>query len=135
MSTLATLVADLQARGVTLEPRGDKLRVRPVSKLNSEDLEMLKVYKTEIMAMLAAPSSPAPSTLPERWPATLAGFGSRRTVQYSQCEMCLVAPFPAETITIAGVELQVPAPQGTWVSYGRVPLCWRHARQVAGTSR
>ena len=45
MTALAALVADLQARGVTLEPRGDRLAVRPVSRLTREELEALRRYK------------------------------------------------------------------------------------------
>ena len=41
MTALAALVADIQARGVTLEPRGEKLAIRPVSRLTREDLIFL----------------------------------------------------------------------------------------------
>lgn len=56
MTAVAALVADLQSRGVTLEPRGDRLRVRPVSRLLPDELELLRRHKAEVLALLA----PAP---------------------------------------------------------------------------
>jgi hypothetical protein len=52
MTSVAALVAALRARGVTLEPRGDKLRVRPVSRLTPNELEALRQYKAEVLALL-----------------------------------------------------------------------------------
>jgi hypothetical protein len=52
--TAAALVADLQTRGVTLESRGDKLRVRPVSRLSPDELESLRAHKAEVLAVLRA---------------------------------------------------------------------------------
>ena len=53
MTALAALVADLQARGVTLEPRGEKLAIRPVSRLTREELEALRAHKPEVLRLLA----------------------------------------------------------------------------------
>ena len=43
------------ARGVTLEPRGDKLDVRPMSRVTAEERESLRQHKAEILALLAVP--------------------------------------------------------------------------------
>lgn len=55
--TLAALVADLRAKGVTLEPRGDKLAVRPVSRLTPDELESLRRHKAEVFSLLRAGSA------------------------------------------------------------------------------
>jgi len=54
--TAVALVADLQARGVTLEPRGDRLAVRPVSRLTREEIEALRRHKAEVLALLRGPA-------------------------------------------------------------------------------
>ena len=51
--TVAALVGDLRARGVTLVPEGDKLRVRPVSAISADELASLRRYKTEVIAVLS----------------------------------------------------------------------------------
>lgn len=69
MTAAAELLATLQARGVTLEPRGDKLRVRPADRLSPEDLDRLRALKPAILALLAPPPAPSialdPATLRE----------------------------------------------------------------------
>lgn len=50
--TAATLVVDLRARGVTLEPHGDRLRVRPASAVTPDDAETIRRHKGEILALL-----------------------------------------------------------------------------------
>jgi TubC N-terminal docking domain len=56
--TLATLVAELRARGVTLLPDGEALKVRPVSKLIPGELEALRQHKAEVLALLAPERRP-----------------------------------------------------------------------------
>lgn len=68
--TPAALVADLQARGVTLEPRGDRLRVRPVALVTLAEVEALKRHKAEVLALLAKAPRPRPAAPPS--PVTLA---------------------------------------------------------------
>lgn len=53
--TPATLVHTLRARGVHLEPFGDKLRVVPSDAVTPEEVEALRLYKAEVLALLAAP--------------------------------------------------------------------------------
>jgi tubulysin polyketide synthase-like protein len=61
--TPAALVAELRARGVTLRPDGDALRVRPVSKVKPEELEALRQYKPEVLALLVRElSRPVPDS-------------------------------------------------------------------------
>jgi TubC N-terminal docking domain len=62
--TPAALVTHLQARGVTLEPRGDRLRVRPVGLVTPAEVEALKRHKAEVLALLAEASRPRPAAPP-----------------------------------------------------------------------
>ncbi|MBI2218774.1 MAG: hypothetical protein HYU51_15930 [Candidatus Rokubacteria bacterium] len=68
--TVAALVADLRRRGVTLEPRGDKLAVRPVSRVRPDELEELRARKPEVLALLAPAPEPVP-VLPSLDPVTV----------------------------------------------------------------
>ena len=112
-----TLLAELQARGVTLEPRGEKLAVRPVSKLTPQEMETLKAYKTEIMAILTLPTT---ATLPgvrswvHPWPVSLPGLGRYRVETFEVCGDCSC---------------------GTWSRYGALALCFRCATARANLTR
>ena len=68
--TATELVEVLRARGVTLEARGDRLRVAPVSRLTRQELDRLRAAKAEVLALLtdtprhvgpASAASPAPT--------------------------------------------------------------------------
>ena len=61
MTDAAQLVQALRARGVTLEPAGDRLRVRPASALSAEELETLRQVKPEVLRLLAAQPTPTPA--------------------------------------------------------------------------
>jgi TubC N-terminal docking domain len=50
--TAATLVAELRARGVVLEPHGDRLRVRPASIVTTDETDLIRRHKTEILRLL-----------------------------------------------------------------------------------
>ena len=50
--TAAALYADLSARGVQFQARGDKLRFYPVDRLNTADLENLRLHKAAILRQL-----------------------------------------------------------------------------------
>lgn len=52
----ATLVETLLARGVTLEVRGDRLKVRPASAVTADEVEALRRHKAEVLGLL----TPAP---------------------------------------------------------------------------
>lgn len=58
--TAATLVATLRARGVTLSPDGDKLRVRPAERLTPAELDTLRAHKVEVLRLLSALPTDAP---------------------------------------------------------------------------
>jgi hypothetical protein len=64
--TASALVADLRRRGVTLEPRGDRLRYcAPAGVLTDADREALRRHKAQVVALLrAAPSEPAGGNTP-----------------------------------------------------------------------
>src|SRR5260370_34456301 len=61
MAAAAGLVAALRARGVTLEPEGDGLRIRPASALSAAELEALRQVKPEVLRLLAAQPTPSPA--------------------------------------------------------------------------
>jgi hypothetical protein len=133
--TVTALVADLQARGVTLKPEGDKLRVRPVSRLSAQELETLKIHKPEIIAALTSPPTvepgrPVPSSAlsSPSWPASVPGLGPRRVIAFSPCVDCETDAPPDEVLKVGVYEIAMPGATGTWVTYGDVPLCRRHAR-------
>jgi hypothetical protein len=76
--TAAVLVAELQARGVTLRPDGEILRVRPVNKVTPAEFEALRRHKPEILRLLTAGQLPDPitayeATLGRLWALNLAG--------------------------------------------------------------
>ena len=53
--TPAALVETLRARGVTLQPDGDRLRVRPAEALTPDELDTLRRHKGEVLRLLSAP--------------------------------------------------------------------------------
>jgi hypothetical protein len=50
--TPATFCADLTARGVEFQAHGNKLRFFPVDRLNTVDLENLRLHKVAILRLL-----------------------------------------------------------------------------------
>jgi hypothetical protein len=54
------LVERARAEGLTLEPAGDRLRVRPRERLTPELRAALTERKAEVLALLSAPSRPEP---------------------------------------------------------------------------
>jgi len=54
--TMASLIVNLRARGVTLEVRGDNLHVRPTRLVKPEELQALRARKAEILSFLRSPS-------------------------------------------------------------------------------
>jgi hypothetical protein len=110
--TPAELVHALRVRGVTLEPRGDKLRVRPVSLLTSEELDRLRAIKPAVLALLA-PVLPRSAYAPP-WPDTVLGLGARRVGYFAPCKGC---------------------GRGSWVRYGPAVLCLMCSTAMAHGTR
>lgn len=50
--TVTALLSDLQARGVTLRPDGDKLRFYPADKVDRDLLDRLRDHKAELLDLL-----------------------------------------------------------------------------------
>jgi hypothetical protein len=65
VSLAAALVEMLRARGVTLEPRGDKLRVVPASAVTPEEVDALRRHKAEVLALLMPEPPLDPQTVRE----------------------------------------------------------------------
>ena len=116
--TAAALVADLQARGVTLTPDGDILRVKPVSLLTPYELETLRARKPEVLALLTSPvAGPPPGPDP--------GDVARRAALFRhQVEQSTGGPLPL--LTLSGVDSQA----GECLSCG-VPLTPDRAHRCA----
>jgi len=52
--TTSELLSDLIVRGVEFQAHGDKLRFRPVEKLNRDDVENIRRHKTALLRLLRA---------------------------------------------------------------------------------
>lgn len=102
--TAAALVADLRARGVTLEPHGGRLRVRPVSAVRPEDAEAIRQLKPEILRLLHAEATGTDRD-GSGWPRAIAEH-RRTSGAFEPCIACSI---------------------GTWVRYAAVPFCRRCA--------
>ena len=122
--TPAALVETLRARGVTIEPRGDKLRVVPASSISPEEVEALRQHKAAVLALLAGKSPVAvdqdpasgPFRLPPRpavrwwsypWPDNLPRLGRRTVGPFDMCAKCSA---------------------WSWARYGSTVLCLDCAR-------
>ena len=108
----AALVGDLQARGVTLVPEGDKLRVRPVSRLSAEELEALREHKAEVLAFLSAPSRPDPD--PPRAPDATARREPVTGAPHDPHHVADALPFlgmPLDVFARTGASLEVRVPR------------------------
>ncbi len=81
--TIPELVETLRSRGVTLEPQGDQLRVRPASRLTAEEMARLRVAKPAVLAYLSDPRpTPPPEPAAGLSASSLAAFaGLGRVVQ------------------------------------------------------
>jgi hypothetical protein len=65
MTSVANLVADLQARGITLEARGTRLAVRPASRVTDDEKAALRRHRAEVLAVLR--TDPAEVSPPPAW--------------------------------------------------------------------
>jgi hypothetical protein len=59
VTAAATLIQTLRARGITLEPRGDKLSVAPASAVTPEEVQALQRLKPEVLAVLRQTRAPS----------------------------------------------------------------------------
>lgn len=143
MTPALVLVAELQARGVTLRPDGETLRVRPISKLSRAEVEALRRHKAEVLTFLTRlavaeptamrrPAASVPASYAYPFPDVLP-LGPRRVVPFTPCADCQIQPPPDRTVKIGPYTVTVPGDRGTWVAYGSTPLCLACARRrVAG---
>lgn len=60
--TAAALVATLRARGVILEPHGNRLRVRPATAVMPEEVEALRRLKPDVLRLLTGDARPTPAS-------------------------------------------------------------------------
>lgn len=101
--TAAALVETLRARGVHLEPNGDRLRVRPASAVMPHEVEALRRLKPEVLRLLTGDAGTAPVRRAwSAWPESLPGLGTRHAITFTPCALC---------------------PRWTFASYGPAALC------------
>ena len=127
MTLAAELVARLRARGAVLLPDGATLVIRPAAVVQPDEVPVLREHKAEILALLLSPD-----TIPPSWPAALPALGARRVIAFTGCHDCRADPPPDEILSIRRHTVAVPGQQGTFVAYGDLALCQRHATARAG---
>lgn len=114
MTAAVELLATLRARGVALEPRGDRLRVRPASVVAPEELDALRRHKAELLALLNCQGLPAwpprGTSYAHPWPETLPLLGRRTVGPFALCAEC---------------------ERWSWVRYGDRVLCLRCSQRCA----
>lgn len=59
--TAENIIADLQARGFTLQPNGERLTVAPSSRLTDADRLTIREHKAELLALLSEAERPRKS--------------------------------------------------------------------------
>ena len=128
MTLAAELVARLRARGATIRPDGDALVIRPAAVVQPDEVPVLREHKAEILALLSQPASSALAS----WPVALSGLGARVVIAFTACADCESDPPDDDRMKFGSEWFDVPGQRGTFVSYGDVPLCLRHARAWAG---
>jgi hypothetical protein len=99
------LIAQLSAKGVIIIPDGDRLRLRPKSRLSQADHVALLMFKTDILQILAGPRVRR-DAYAWPWPDELPRLGRRTIGPFDACTSC---------------------EQWSWVRYGHVVLCLRCA--------
>lgn len=100
------LVTTLKARGATLLPRGDRLRIQPGSIVTPELAEQVREHKAEILALLEHDTWPAECREAER------RFGQRHARLFPLLERTVETPQgPGRLVQVfadrAAVELSV----------------------------
>jgi hypothetical protein len=113
MTTVVELVARLRARGVTLEPDGPTLVVRPVSAVHPDEVAALRQHKAEVLALLRTVDRPRVAlSYAHPWPDAIDRLGRRRVGPFAPCEGS--------------------CGRWSWVRYGDVVLCLPCANLEAG---
>lgn len=69
--TAADLLRKLTQRGVRLKAINDRLMYYPRDAVTAEQVELLRTYKAELLALLQSPLPSAPPDLNPPWPAGL----------------------------------------------------------------
>lgn len=67
MTTTNELLATLRARGVVLEPAGDKLRYAPADVVAPELREAIRQHKAALLALLTPARTPGEEDCPDHW--------------------------------------------------------------------
>ena len=116
MTAVVELVAQLRARGVTLEPDGPTLVIRPASAVRPEEITALRQHKADVLALLRAVDLPsarvALSSYAHPWPDAIERLGPRRVDAFAPCEGS--------------------CGRWSWVRYGAAVLCLSCVRAWLG---
>lgn len=67
MTSPATLLSDLTARGVEFQANGDNLRFRPMDRLTPDEVEAVRRHKVVILKLLRSEGREAPPII-KPWP-------------------------------------------------------------------
>jgi hypothetical protein len=138
--TAADLIAEFEALGIELipDPERGKIRYRPASAVPADLRERLLALKPEVLAALTSPTTAelarsvpsAPSSSP--WPTNIPNLGARKVIAFSPCIDCEIDPPEDDMLKVGVYEIAVPGPRRTFVAYGDLALCRRHARGRQG---
>ena len=113
MTAVVELVAQLRARGVTLEPDGPTLVVRPAAAVRPEEIAALRQHKAEVLALLRAVDLPRVALwYSHPWPDAVERLGPRRVGAFAPCEGS--------------------CGRWSWVRYGAAALCLSCVRAWLG---
>jgi hypothetical protein len=88
----------------------------------------------EINEITKEVTTPEPS-ISEPWPAALPNLGERRVIAFSPCEDCETDQPVDDILKVGRYEVAVPGHRGTFVAFGDMPLCRRHATRRRETAR
>ncbi|MHB8210870.1 MAG: TubC N-terminal docking domain-related protein [Acidithiobacillus sp.] len=95
----SSLLAELRAEGFTLTAEGSRLRVAPADSLTDELRQRIKEHRAEIVALLAAESTPAVRSATDMPP------------QPRKCSTGQIWPLPARPAVPAFTSFPIPSTQ------------------------
>jgi hypothetical protein len=128
------LLANLRGRGIELRGAGDRLRFRPADALTAEDLELLRLHKAELLALLAeraegaGPVNGTPEPGPESGPAACLETSDQPLGMSPRIQGSRAFLWPDRLPLLGPRHVISFSPccrcgWGSWVAYGETALC------------
>ncbi|MDP9480216.1 MAG: hypothetical protein M3R38_31905, partial [Actinomycetota bacterium] len=124
---LPELLREIESRGVTLEPAGDRLRFRPKKNLTPALVEGLREHKAEILEALEGCEKPAQNSEPvseepaQNFAPVKPGLNSGQVIESAAEVLELARAHFGEIAPESREEAPYPAPEP-----GRDPLAHKH---------